>query len=208
MISMQAAAAIGTMSHHAGKIGPNAITQVIEALRALESPQAIDRIFQASRLGAYLCDAPADMVDELEVARLHDVLHDELGDARARTVGRMAGQLTGDYLLGFRIPRPVQLAMRCCPAAVSSRLLSKAIARNSWTFAGTGTFSARHGRPTTYEIRNCPICRGQRNVEPYCDFYAATFERLYSRLVHKHARVVEVACQAKGASACTFEITW
>jgi len=205
---MPAAAAIGNTDHHAGKVGPNAITRVIEALQRLESPQAIHHICQASRLEAYLCEAPAEMVDEQAVARLHDVLHGELGDARARTVGRIAGQLTGDYLLGFRIPRQVQMALRCCPAAVSSRMLSKAIAKHSWTFVGTGAFSARHGRPTTFEIRNCPICRGQQNAEPYCDFYAATFERLYSRLVHQRARVVEVGCQAKGASTCTFEITW
>jgi divinyl protochlorophyllide a 8-vinyl-reductase len=205
---MPAAAAIGNPDHHAGKVGPNAITRVVEALRTLEGPQATHRIFQASRLEAYLCDTPVEMVDERDVARLHEVLHGELGDVQAREVGRIAGQLTGDYLLGFRIPRKVQMVLHYCPAAVASRLLTKAIARNSWTFAGTGTFSARHGRPTTFEIRNCPICRGQRTAEPYCDFYAATFERLYSRLVHRHTRVIEVGCQAKGASACTFEITW
>ncbi|HLG80696.1 MAG TPA: bacteriochlorophyll 4-vinyl reductase [Bradyrhizobium sp.] len=191
-----------------GKIGPNAITRVIEALRALESPTAVDRIFQACELQGYLCDAPADMVDEREVTRLHDVLHRELGTARARGVGRIAGQLTADYLLGFRIPRLAQMALRCCPAGVSSRLLAKAIARNSWTFAGTGTFSVRHGRPATFEVKDCPICRGRRSSEPCCDFYAATFERLYRRLVDQRARVIEVGCQAKGASACTFEMTW
>ena len=205
---MPVAVSIGNPDHHAGKIGPNAITRVIEALRTSEGPQAAHRIFQASQLVAYLREAPAEMVDERYVTRLHDVLHDELGDARARAIGQIAGQLTGDYLLAYRIPRSAQTALRCCPAGVASRLLAKAIARNSWTFAGTGTFSARHGRPTTFEIQNCPICRGKQSADFYCDFYAATFEWLYSRLVHQHTRVIEVGCQAKGASACTFEITW
>ncbi len=200
--------AIANPDHHAGKVGPNAITRVIEALRTLEGPSATHCIFQASRLESYLCDAPTEMVDERDVARLHEAIHGKLGDAQARKVGRIAGQLTGDYLLEFRIPRPVQMVLRCCPVAISSRMLAKAIARNSWTFAGAGAFSARHGRPTTFEIRNCPICRGQRTAGPYCDYYAATFERLFSRLVHPHTRVVEVGCQAQGASACTFEITW
>jgi divinyl protochlorophyllide a 8-vinyl-reductase len=205
---MPATAAISNADRHAGKIGPNAITRVIEALRTQEGPTAVDRIFRAGGLEAYLLQAPADMVDERDVARLHDALHDELGNARARIIGRIAGQLTADYLLGFRIPRPVQMLLRCCPAGVSSPLLAKAIAANSWTFAGTGAFSARHGRPTTFEIQDCPICRGRRRAEPCCDFYAATFERLYRRLVHKRARVIEVACQTKGAPACRFEITW
>ena len=207
-LKMTAGATIDNTSHQIGKIGPNAITRIIEALRAVESPQAVQRIFQAARLETYLSERPTEMVDEHEVVRLHNVLHNDLGDDLARTVGWIAGELTADYLLRFRIPRPVQTALRCCSASFSSRLLSKAIAKNAWTFVGTGVFSARHGQPTLFTIRNCPICRGQRSVEPYCNFYAATFERLYSRLVHRRARVVEVGCQAKGALACTFEIKW
>jgi bacteriochlorophyll 4-vinyl reductase len=73
-----------------------------------------------------------------------------------------------------------QLALRCSPPRLASRMLAKAIAGNAWSFVGTGTFLARHGRPTPFTIQNCPICRGPRSTGPYCDFYAATFERLYS----------------------------
>jgi divinyl protochlorophyllide a 8-vinyl-reductase len=142
------------------------------------------------------------------VARLHQALHGALGDGLACMVGRIAGELTGDYLLGHRIPRPVQAALRCCPAGVASRLLATAIETNAWTFVGGGGFSARHGRPTIFTIRDCPICLGQRSARPYCDFYAATFERLYSRLVDKGARVTETSCLAMGAPACAFTIVW
>ena len=191
-----------------GRIGPNAITRVAEALRAIEDAGAAQRVFGRAGLQLYLSNAPTDMVDEVHVTRLHIALREDLGAARAREVGWLAGQHTADYLLAHRIPRLAQRVLRCLPAPIASRLLAKAIARNAWTFAGTGTFSAQHGRPTLFSITDCPICRGQSATAPYCDFYAATFERLYVRLVHPHARVVEIACQAMGAPACTFAITW
>jgi divinyl protochlorophyllide a 8-vinyl-reductase len=201
-------AALHAPAHPVGKIGPNAVIRVIEALGAMESPQAITRIFAAARLKRYLAQPPAAMIDEHEVVRLHRVLHRDLGDDRARAVGWRAGELTADYLLAHRIPRPVQHLLRLCPAAIASRLLARAIAANAWTFVGTGAFSAQHGHPARFTIHDCPIARGQHGTEPWCDFYAATFERLYRRLVHHNARVVEVACQAQGAPACVFEITW
>lgn len=201
-------ATMDTASRRIGMIGPNAITRIVEALDQVESPQSIRRIFRVSGLEMYLSEQPTEMVDEHEVMRLHHVLHDELGDRGARSVGRIAGHLTANYLLRCRIPSLAQIVLRCCPAGLASRALASAIARNAWTFVGTGAFSARHGHPTLFTIRDCPICRGQRSAEPYCDFYAATFERLYSILVDKRARVTEIGCQAMGAPACTFEIVW
>jgi divinyl protochlorophyllide a 8-vinyl-reductase len=189
-------------------MGPNAITRVAEALSAMEGAGAAQRVFGRAGLRRYLVDAPTDMVDEAHVTRLHVALRDDLGASRAREVGRLAGQHTADYLLAHRIPSLAQRVLRILPAAIASRLLAKAIARNAWTFAGTGTFSVRHGRPTIFNIANCPICRGQKAAAPCCDFYAATFERLYIRLVHPHARVIETGCQATGATACSFMITW
>ena len=191
-----------------GKIGPNAITRLIEALGETEGAPAVRRIFQTARLEAYLFEPPTDMVDERDVARLHGALHDDLGDARARAVGRIAGRLTADYLLSRRIPRPAQGMLRCLPAGLASRALAAAIAKNAWTFVGTGAFSAAHGSPTTFTIRDCPICRGRGSAQPYCDFYAATFERLYARLVAPRVRVDEVACAATGAPACVFALRW
>jgi divinyl protochlorophyllide a 8-vinyl-reductase len=205
---MIAVAAIDSISRPVGMIGPNAITRIIEALDEVESPQSVQRIFRASRLEPYLLQRPTEMVDETEVMRLHQVLHDDLGDNQARAVGRIAGKLTAEYLLRCRIPRLAQIALRCSPDRLASRMLIGAIARNAWTFVGTGTFSACHGRPTRFTISDCPICRGQRSSEPYCDFYAGTFERLYCRLVNERTRVTEIDCQAIGARACTFEITW
>jgi divinyl protochlorophyllide a 8-vinyl-reductase len=205
---MPSAAAIAIHDDRVGRIGPNAVTRVAEALSAVEGAQSVNRVFRAADLEPYLSKSPSQMIDEGEVARLHRALRETVGDDRARTVGWIAGQRTADYLLGHRIPRSAQIAIRCLPSGAASRLLTAAIARNAWTFVGTGSFAARHGRPTIFTIRNCPICRRQKSIAPYCDFYAATFERLFARLVHPRARVAETNCQSMGASDCSFVITW
>jgi divinyl protochlorophyllide a 8-vinyl-reductase len=41
-----------------------------------------------------------------------------------------------------------------------------------------------------------------------CDYYAATFERLFQALVDRGALVTETECEANGGSACNFEVRW
>ncbi|WP_257170103.1 bacteriochlorophyll 4-vinyl reductase [Bradyrhizobium sp. SRS-191] len=196
-------------SHHAaGRIGPNAIIQTAEALRLLLGEDATGRVFAAARLKDYLSTPPAEMVDEAEVIRLHGALRTLLDDDTARAVSGKAGQLTAAYLLANRIPKAAQRVLRLLPARLSSRALSRAISAHAWTFAGTGIFTARAGRPTVYEISHCPLCRGHHGDHAICDFYAATFETLFRTLVHPEARAREIACEAAGASACRFEIDW
>jgi divinyl protochlorophyllide a 8-vinyl-reductase len=98
--------------------------------------------------------------------------------------------------------------LRVLPAPLASRILLKAIAGSSWTFAGSGTFSAQAGHPVRISIAACPLCRDVTADEPICDYYAATFERLFRVLVSRHARVTESQCQAMGADACIFEVRW
>jgi divinyl protochlorophyllide a 8-vinyl-reductase len=57
-------------------------------------------------------------------------------------------------------------------------------------------------------IRNNPLCKGVSTEAPACDFYAATFERLFRVLVHPQATVLETACEACGDEACQFEVRW
>lgn len=202
------AAATGDHGSAAGKIGPNAIIRVIEALTETESVALAQRIFRDAGLSAHLRAHPTEMVDEADVARLYQALRADLGEQRAAAAARRAGELTADYLLANRIPKPAQLVLRWCPAPVASRLLAAAIVRNAWTFVGTGTFSAQHRCRTVFSISSCPLCRGHRATRPLCDFYAGTFERLYARLVSARAHVREVACEAMGDEACRFEIRW
>jgi divinyl protochlorophyllide a 8-vinyl-reductase len=193
---------------HAARIGPNAITRVAEALCAEFGAQGAARVFGLAGLDHYLAAPPERMVDEAEVALLHRRLRESLGGAVAHRIGREAGLRTAEYLLARRIPRPVQWLLKRLPAPLAARVLLAAIARHAWTFAGSGTFRVLHGRPLLLFIAGNPMCRGVVSDEPLCDFYAATFERLFRVLVHPGAMVREVACESMGAPACVFEVSW
>jgi divinyl protochlorophyllide a 8-vinyl-reductase len=192
----------------AARIGPNAITRVAEVMRERFGPGGADAVFSGAGIARYLDSPPERMVDEADVARLHRRLREALGIDEARRVGREAGLRTGDYLLAHRIPRPVQWLLRGLPAALAARVLLGAIARHAWTFAGSGRFRVLHGRPLLLFIERNPLCRDVRAEQPLCDFYAATFERLFRVLVHRGSGVREVACESMGAPACVFEVRW
>ena len=191
-----------------GRVGPNAITRVGEALDALYGRATTYAVFADAGLTQYLDAWPQAMVDEGEVAGLNRALHAHLPEASFRRVAADAGRRTGDYLLAHRIPRPVQALLRPAPAWLAARVLLKAIGRNAWTFAGSGTFDAAAGRPCTVTIADCPLCRQVEADHGVCDTYTGTFERLFRELVHPQAEARETACQAAGAPACRFEIRW
>jgi divinyl protochlorophyllide a 8-vinyl-reductase len=190
------------------RIGPNAITRVADALHEQLGENGAARLFRSAGLDRYLTTPPRQMVDEREVNRLHQVLRSELGLERARWISRAAGLATGEYLLAHRIPSPAQLLLRVLPGRAASRMLVSAIGRHAWTFSGSGVFTARTGRPLRIWISGCPVCRGSAASQPLCDYYAATFERLYRALVHPEAVAREVECEAMGADACLFEVRW
>jgi divinyl protochlorophyllide a 8-vinyl-reductase len=191
-----------------GRIGPNAVIRLQEALCDIAGREASAAIFRRAALEKYLASPPLAMVDEAEVVALHRALHAAFDDERARKVSQIAGRKTAAYLLGHRIPQVAQRVMRSLPSMVACRLLAHAIARNAWTFVGSGHFAVHLGRPTVFTIGECPICRGMTAPRPTCDFYAATFERLFAELVDPHARVEEVECLATGGAACRFSIVW
>jgi divinyl protochlorophyllide a 8-vinyl-reductase len=195
-------------THHHGRIGPNAVIRMAEALQGQVGHAVMEKIFRDAGLDKYLGALPEQMVDEREVTELHRALRGELSGEAARMASVQAGLLTGDYLLANRIPRAVQVVLKLFPPKLASHVLLKAIGRNSWTFAGSGEFSAKAAYPVTVAVAGCPICRDAVADAPLCDYYAATFQRLYSVLVARTARVVETSCQAQGAEACVFEITW
>jgi len=203
-----AAGAAPPAAHAHGRIGPNAITRVAEALLAEVGSAVRAEIFGRAGLDAYLREAPQQMVDEQEVIGLHHVLRARLAPEQARRVNRDAGARTGAYLLAHRIPRPVQGLLRVLPAPLAARVLVAAIRRHAWTFAGTADFRARGARPVGFTLAGCPLCRGARADGPCCDFYAACFEHLFRALVHERATVRETSCAAAGDEACRFDVRW
>jgi len=191
----------------AGRIGPNAIIQTTAALRArLGDPRALVLVRGAT--GRSLSEMPTEMVDEAEVNDLVRRLRAELDPALFEAVLRDAGHRTADYLIANRIPRVAQLLMRLLPAPLALRTLLAGIMRHTWTFAGTATVRVARspGAPLRLVLTHCPMCRAMHEPAPTCHFYAGTLERLLQRLVTPAARVMEVACEASGASACEFSL--
>jgi divinyl protochlorophyllide a 8-vinyl-reductase len=203
------------------RIGPNAVTRLAEALVARHGQRLVYLVFaKAGQLGL-LRTPPASMVEEPVVTALHASLRRHLLPMEAAQIAAEAGRLTADYLLANRIPRPVQWLLRGLPAPLAARVLVGAIRRHAWTFAGSGRFAARFaGRlaglfqrrglraPLYLSITGCPICQGERSVLPVCDYYAATFQRLFRELVSPRTVVVETCCEASGATHCGFEVRW
>jgi divinyl protochlorophyllide a 8-vinyl-reductase len=190
------------------RIGPNAILRVAETLTERIGAKGTAMLFERAGLGDHLRHPPADMVDEHDVTELYRTLREGLGLAASRALLRDAGLRTGDYLLAHRIPRPVQYLLHVLPAGLASRVLLAAIARNAWTFCGSGRFCAAGGAPARMVVEGCPLCAGAASAEPICDYYAGTFERLFRVLVHPRAHVTECACRARGDAACVFEAAW
>lgn len=191
------------------RIGPNAVWRLLAALRADGGEPLAAAVLCTAGLSPWLAAPPQTMVDEHEVARLYAALRATVPEAQARRLARAAGTATGDYLLARRIPRAAQWLLRALPATLASRVLLAAVARHAWTFAGSGRFASRPGRPVRFSITGNPLCHGVARADgPQCDFHAAAVERLWRALVHPQARVVEVACEARGDPACRFEIRW
>jgi divinyl protochlorophyllide a 8-vinyl-reductase len=205
---MAAEPALACADAEPARIGPNALIRAAEAARARLGETETQAVFTAAGLARRLLVEPGSMVPEDEVTSLHVALRRRAGTATAREIGYEAGVRTADYLLANRIPRPVQWVLRALPAGPSARLLSKAIARHAWTFAGSGTFTVRAGRPLELSVEACPVCRGAQSGETLCDYYTGTFERLFRRLVSARADVREIACEARGEGACVFEVRW
>ena len=195
-------------THAAPRIGPNAITRIGEALRARVGEPGMVRVFVAAGLDAYLPTMPVAMVDEAEVTRLHHALRTAYGAEGAAAIAHDAGRLTGDYLLAHRIPRPVKALLRLLPSALAARVLVRAIERNGWTFCGGARLSVRVGETVRFRLVNCAICRDAQSDYMLCDYYAATFGRLFQALVARNAAVTEIECEATGGEACVFEARW
>lgn len=210
------------------RIGPNAIIRLQQALLERVGRERARTIFEQAGQGRYLAQPPAKMVAEADVTALYTSLPAQLGPRLAAEVSGHAGWLTGDYLLANRIPWPVQALLHWLPASLAARVLIAAIRQHAWTFVGGGRFDVARANASDaclepgsrtavhtgrrarllLRIERCPICRGSAQAASACSYYAASFEALFIALVHTRSQVREVACQALGAVACTFEVSW
>jgi divinyl protochlorophyllide a 8-vinyl-reductase len=187
-----------------GRIGPNAVLQLVPVLRDAAGEAVTAKLL--ARAGVVdLPDPDAGLMAEAPAARLHQALRAEMPDAAPR-LARAAGLATGDYILAHRIPGRAQTLLRLMPARLSAPVLSRAVARHAWTFCGSGAFRLVSAWPPVFEIGDNPVVRGERSEMPLCHWHAAVFERLFATLCGRTWRCTETACCAQGAAACRFEL--
>lgn len=184
-----------------GRIGPNAILQMIPVLDDVMGAAA--RRQMLARLGVAVPSGDR-MIPEAPAALLHREVRRCCG-GRAAGIAARAGRGTAEYILAHRIPEPAQALLRALPAGLSARLLSRAIAANAWTFAGSGRFEAR--TPWHFVMHDNPVIHGETADRPICHWHAAVFETLYRRLVTPEVLCRETQCQANGARECHFFMT-
>lgn len=185
------------------RIGPNAITQLVAVLDRTEGRYLRDAVMSLAAVS--VPDPAKGMIPEAEAAAVHLALRHFAPD-RAEALLRLAGLATGGYILCHRIPQLAQVLIRALPAALGARVLTAAIARHSWTFAGSGQFNVAGWHPLTFEVMANPLVAHERAAHPICHWHAAVFEQLFAKLVWGDCIVREVACCAMGDPACRFEI--
>lgn len=193
-------AAAGSDPGARGRIGPNAITQLIAPLQRAYGTELSEAVFAKAGIGRLLHEPVADMVPELAVRALFEALQAELGEQAAAQLLAEAGHGTALYVLAHRIPRPVQALLKALPAAAAGNLLLKAIGKHAWTFAGSGEFAVAGRRPATIEIAHNPI------ATPGCPWHQAVFLTLFTTLVSPRSRVEHPECQRGGARSCRFTV--
>ncbi|MFW5680661.1 MAG: bacteriochlorophyll 4-vinyl reductase, partial [Pseudomonadota bacterium] len=165
--------------HPTGRIGPNAIIRLVEALRDRESDDLATRLLRDAGLEAYVEALPQKMVDEAHVTALYRSVVTALGEPLAIELASEAGKRTGDYLLANRIPKPAQVVLRLLPPGLANRVLLQAIGRHAWTFTGSGRLVLGKGHPLPVDIVGGAIAAAGPAAVPMARFYAATFEHLY-----------------------------
>jgi divinyl protochlorophyllide a 8-vinyl-reductase len=191
-----------------GRVGPNAITQVATALERAVGRCHTRELFESAGLDGYLAHPPDGMVAEREVIALHAALRRTLPPRLHSQISLAAGQATGDYLLRCRIPRVAQHLLHAVATPWGTRLLVGAIRRHAWTFTGSGRLRLEYAPLPVFVLEDCPLCRDARHPAAVCGYFAATFERLFQRIIDPGLCVTETHCAAQGERACRFALSW
>lgn len=175
-----------------GRIGPNSVTQLAAALRALEREETARAVFVAARAEDMLRHPPEDMVDERIPQRLFAKVSAHLPPERAAAVLAEAGVRTAEYVLAHRIPRLAQWALKRLPARPAAAMLLRAIERSAWTFAGSGACRITPGGLLggaslgQIDIAENPL------RSPGQIWHVSVFERLFQALVSERSAIAYI----------------
>jgi divinyl protochlorophyllide a 8-vinyl-reductase len=193
-------------SERAGRIGPNAILQLVVALREREGEGTVAAVLHRAGLTERLARPVGGLVPVAEVRALHAALQEVVGPEAARSFAAEAGRRTAAYLLGHRIPGPFRRLLARLPTRLRQPLLLAVITRHAWTFTGGGRFAVLRGSPPRLSIEPCPLCPASGRDGLGCVYYAATFEALLRDLVDPRSRVEPAVCRAAGSRRCELRI--
>jgi len=167
------------------RIGPNALIQTINALREFYIESQIASMLRQSNQDYLLHQSPQEMIEEGEFDRLALNLCDHIGVMPTRKVLQRSGELTADYLLAHRIPKPFQELLKVLPRQLALRLLFMSMSQNAWTFIGSGEF--------TYDMSgHMPVVKitsDFASMEAACGFFGGTFEHLIRKLIDTRVSV-------------------
>lgn len=187
----------------AGRIGPNAILQLVDVLERRGEGDLCRAVLAEARVARP--PREAGMLPEADCAAVHQALRRLSPEAEGLLAE--AGLATGDYILTHRVPKVAKGVLWLLPGALAAAGLTKAIQQHSWTFAGTGEFRVESARPLVVSVARNPLVAGWRADTPQCIWHVAVFRRLYGRLVWPRVTVRETACCACGDAACRFEVS-
>ena len=183
-------------------VGPNAIIQLVEALRVLHGSATMHHVMRSAGLSHYVGAPPAALVPEGEVARLFAATCDELPAGAATQALELAGRLTAAYIASHRIPSLAQAVLRRAPTWLAVRLLLVAIRAHAWTFAGSGRVGISLGRFPALSIEANPL------VQPGCPWHTHVIEQLFRTLVSPTIAIVHRNVIVAGQTADRFDLVW
>jgi len=187
-----------------GRIGPNAILQMLPVLEAEGGKKLTNAMLEAAGIDALPPDT--GLIPEAGAAALHQAIRTHLPE-RAKSIATEAGMRTADYVIAHRIPPLIVWLLPRLPHRIAARLLTNSIQHHAWTFTGSGRFNVISHAPIRLQIADNPVVRGEVADAPLCHWHAAVFTRLYQRLVRADYAAHELECCANHHPACRFEIT-
>jgi divinyl protochlorophyllide a 8-vinyl-reductase len=202
-VSLQTASSVTLPGVEArrGVVGPNAVLQLVDPLRAAGGDRLLGDVFRRAGLSRYLATPPLAMVPQEEARRLFGATREFLDPERADAVLRDAGAGTAAYVMANRIPGFARGLLRVLPPRPAAKLLLAAIQRHAWTFAGSGSCRVHlTGRTATLEIEHNPL------ATPGCAWHAGVLETLFRRLVSRKAVLRHPSCEARTGDCCRFEL--
>lgn len=186
-------------------IGPNAVLQMVDPMSRHLGHDVQHQLFVQA--GYSSLPSGDRMIAEDSVADLHQLLMRVADVATSAQIATEAGEATGRYILANRIPALAKRLLSILPSSIAGQLLSHAIEKHAWTFAGSGHFRIVSHRPLILSIGHNPLAGECDSELPQCHWHSAVFSTLFNTLAGNCWQVTETLCCGMGDEECRFIIS-